>query len=346
MKKCFVVLLVLFLSVPSVFALDEITHQTSWGAEFAYYADSNEGQNATGGFEWPDYTPEDLPPDFVPIDGDAGRPLGSGWGAVELQLFAGHTVTVPFLQGSGAMTKDNNIQFGVKAYIAPVVAYVETKVSFTPIAFLNFDIGYSIGSGWHGFGFNGLGLNNDGTGTPLQDAFAGAAMETWASGTFQFDLAAVVPGEWNHVVMVANAKFKYVNYTEAGSDDPWQWKADKGENYNGLVFQGTYLLGYQMPMKLDTVGFMVETGQYIDSVKDIAPMDSDDGWGSDFVKVTFGPLANITFNEKNNLTILAQMKTDKRYTDDTIHYNWFINRVYDSTYVKFHRLALAYTYKF
>lgn len=345
MKKYIVVLLVLILSTPALFAVDEITHQTFWGTEFAYYADSNEGQNATGGFEWPDYTPEERPEDFVPIGGDEGRPLGSGWGAVELQLFAGHSVTIPFLQGSGGMTKDNNVKLQVKGYLAPVVTYLEATASFTPIAFLKFDMGYSFGSGWHGFGFNGLGLNNDGSGTPTQDPFAGVAMETWGSGTFQFDLAAVVPGEWNHIVVVANAKLQYVNYTEAGSNDAWQWKADKGENFNGLVYKGTYLLGYQMPLKVDTVGFMVETGQYIDSVKDKSTM-ADGGWGSDFVNVKFGPLANIKFNDKNNLTILAQMKTDKKYTDDTIHYNWFQNRVYESTYVKFHRVALAYTHNF
>lgn len=333
--------------VSAAFAADEITHQSYWGAEFAYYADSNEGQNADKGFEWPSYTPEEIPPGYQLPEGglDKGRDLGSGWGAVELQLYAGHTVTIPFLQGSGPLTKGNNIQLDARGYLAPVVAYIETRATFTPIAFLNFQAGYSVGSGWNGFGFNGIGLNNDGTGVPLQDPFAGAAMETWFSGTFQFDLAAVVPGEWNHVVTVATAKFQNIYYTEAGKYDPWQWKADKGENYNGTKFLGTYVLGYQMPLKLDTVGIMVETFQYIDDVKDYSPM-ADGGWGSDFVRVQFGPLANITFNEKNNLTILLQMKTDKKYTDDTIYNNWFVNREYESTYVKFHRLALAYKYKF
>ncbi|QEN06919.1 hypothetical protein EXM22_02510 [Oceanispirochaeta crateris] len=343
MKKQFVVLLLLILSV-SFLTAGETQHQTSWGVDFAYYLDDNKGKNSDNGFAWPSYSPVEVP-DTYPIGSDEGRELGSGWGSVELQLYIDHTITVPFLQGTSPLTKDNNIKFGFRGSLAPVVAYVQTKAVITPIAFLNFELGYSIGSGWSGLGFNGIGLNNDGTGIPESDPFPGAVMETWMSGTFQFDMAAVRPGKWNHVVVVANGKFKNMYFTAAGSDDAWQWKADDGENFNGNMFLGTYVLGYQMPLQVDMIGFMVETEQYIGDVKDKSTMASN-GWGSDFVEVKFGPLANVTFDEKNSVTALLQFKTDRLYSDDSIHDNYYATRNYESTYVKIHRIALAYKHKF
>jgi len=324
---------------------DEVEHTTKAGVEFAYYVDDHRGQDSDGGWSWPNYVPKEVPDDFVPIGNDEGRVLGSGWGSLELQAYLQHSIKVPVMQGSGPLTKDNNITFSFKGSLAPVVAYVQAKTVLTPIAFLNFEAGYSIGTGWNGLGFNGIGLNNDGSGNPLEDSFAGAAMEAWVGGTFQFDFAALFPGEWNHVVTVANAKFQYINYTEAEMGDAWQWKADAGENHNGYRFLGTYLIGYQMPLLVDTVGLMLETDQNLGDVKEMSPMD-EGGWGSDFVKMRFGPLVNLGFNDNHSLTILLQMKTARKYTDETVHYNYFKNREYDSTYVKLERLALAYTYKF
>ena len=340
LKKYLIVALLAVCSLSAVFAVDGITHQTFWGAEFAYYLDSNEGQNQDK-FEFPSYSPTSLPGDYTAIGGDEGRKLGSGWGAIELQLYAGHKVTVPFLQGSGPLTSNNNVSFQVKGYLAPVVAYIETSATIEPLAFLNFSAGYSIGTGWYGLGFNGIGLNNDGTGVPEQKAFPGAAMETWASGTFQFDVAALWPGDWHHIVMVADAKINYINFTAAGNNDAWQWKADKGENFNGLLYEGTYLLGYQMPKMVDTVGFLVETTQRVGSASEISKGDTAD-WNSSWVHVKFGPLMNLSFNEKNSLTILLQLENQKKYTDDTIYYNYFRNREYESDYFRIHRLALSY----
>jgi hypothetical protein len=344
LKKQFVVLLIFIISVAFISA-KEITQQSSWGVEFAYYLDDNDGKNANNGFTWPHYSPIEVPSSSYPDDLDEGRPLGSGWGSVELQVYLDHTITVPFLQGSGPLTKGNNVQFGFRGYLAPVVAYAQAKAVITPIAFLNFGAGYSIGSGWAGLGFNGIGLNNDGTGIPESDPFPGAVMETWMSGTFQFDMAAVVPGEWNHVVVVASGKLKNMYFTAAGDNDAWQWKADDGENFNGNMFLGTYVLGYQMPLLVDMVGFMVETEQYLGDVKDMSTMD-EKGWGSDFVEVKFGPLVNVTFDDKNSLTTLVQLKTDRLYSDDTIHDNYYETRSYESTFVKIHRVALAYKHKF
>jgi len=346
LKKQFAVFLVMMLTLTaSLVSAVEFDHQSSWGIEFAYYADSHKGKNAENGFEWPDYSPEELPSGYLLPAGDEGRDLGSGWGSVELQAYYDHTMTMPFTQGTGALTKDNNVKFSFRAYLAPVVTYVQARATYTPIAFLNFQAGTSFGTGWPLIFFNGVGLNNDGSGNPAEDPFPGLVLENWLAGTFQFDLAALVPGKWNHVVTVANAMFKYSNFTAADNDEAWQWKADDGENFNGLQYIGTYVLGYQMPLKVDMVGMLVETTQYLGDAADLSKKDAVD-WNSGFVKVVFGPLASITFDEHNTLTALLQFKTDKKYTDETIHDNFFRNREYESTYVKIHRLALSYKHTF
>ncbi len=335
---------ILFVCVGAVFLpAREIKHETKLGAQFAYYFDDHEGAESDNGFELPDYSPEELPEGYVLPAGDEGRDLGNGFGSVEFKTFIDHSITVPVLTGSGPLTKGNSVKFSFRGNLAPVIASVEAKAVLTPVAFLNFETGFSLGTGWHALGFNGIGLNKDGD--PEEDSFPGAVTETWLGATFQFDLAAVYPGEWNHAVVLANAKFKHSHFSAAEDKEPWQWEADAGENFNGWEFLGTYVLGYQMPLKLNMIALMLETEQYIGSAAEISPMDEKGGWGSDFVKLRFGPLANIKFSEDHSLTVLLQLKTLRGYTEDTIHCNYFMNRDYDSGYLEFHRLALAYQYK-
>ncbi len=344
----------------AVFAFSAETESTtSTGAEFAYYFDDNAGWGQTGGFVLPSYTPVQTPPDFTPAAGDysatESRTLGSGWGAVELQAFLKHRIKMPFLQGEGALVKDNNVQFNFDLYAAPVAAYSKVSATLTPIAFLNFNLGAMAGTGWNAVIFNGVG-NND-NGAIEETSFPGVVTELFGSGTFQFDLAAVVPGDWNHIVTQVNAKVAYSHFStpEAISGLPWQWLADSGENVNGWKFSGTYFLGYQMPVMIDTVGVLVETSQQIGPEGSASPMagadgdvstTADNGWGSDFVSVSFGPVANFSFDDHNSLTVLLQFKNGKDYTDSTIFNRYYQNRQYEATYLKFNRIAFSYSYRF
>jgi hypothetical protein len=323
----------------------ELESETSIGTEFAYYFDDHSGYDGgqTGGFISPSYSPVDAPESFTPASGDEARTLGSGWGSAELQVYLKHKVTMPFMQGDGALTRDNALQFTTSLYVAPVAAYGKASVSFTPIAFLNLEAGSLLGTGWNAGLFNGLGLNTDGT--PETTSFPGIVTNLWSSVTLQFDLAALIPGDWNHVVAVANGKIQYNYFSAAEDEEPWQWLADSGENFNGFQYKGTYFLGYQMPLVLDTVGFLVETVQHIGENSQMSTMD-DNGWGSDFIKVTFGPLAAFSFNEHSSLTALFQFQTGCDYSDETIFNTYFINREYEGTYVKIYRVALAYSYTF
>ena len=212
----------------------------------------------------------------------------------------------------------------------------------TPVAFLNFEAGAYFGTGWAALGFNGLGLNRDGSGTPDQGAFNGLVSKIWGSGTFQFDLAAVMPGEWNHVVTQATVKAEYRHYSRADQGDAWMFQGDAGENFNGMKYYTTFVLAYQMPLKVNLAGVMLETNINGGDVKTLSP--GDGGWGSDFLGVSISPLCNIRLSEKASVVVLAGFARGKKYTDDTIYYKWFQNRVYDSSFWYFDQLAFSFSY--
>ena len=331
---------IMIISSTSVFAVESTTY---WGAEGAVYIDDNRGYGITSGFAPISYTAIKDPGTYPLALGDDGRDLGSGWGALKAHAYIAREIKVPFLQGAGALRRDNNILYKFTGTFSPVTLNAIASATITPLAFLNFQAGSSIGTGWNAGFSNGLGLNIDGTGTPSADSLKGIVLESWLSGTFQFDLGAVVPGEWTHVLLSVSSKLTYKHYTGADTDEPWQFQADAGENFNGFSYFGTYILGYKLPYKVDTAAFLVETEQMLFNNRNLSTMDSIGGWGSDFIKVTFGPLVNINLTESSSIVILIQFSREKSNTDDTIFNNFFLNRDYNGSYIDLQRIAFSYT---
>mgnify|MGYP001005637509 FL=1 len=214
----------------------------------------------------------------------------------------------------------------------------------TPIAFLKFQAGAAIGTGWT-LGFIGLALNPVDSAQPLKEIpFGGALLKAWFSGTFQFDLAAVLPGEWNHVVLQAVAKFEYRALTAADPGEAWLWQADAGINFKGWRHLGTYVLGYQMPRKLNFAGVMVETEAWLGDLIDDSTMATA-GWGSDFVTVILSPLANLAFDDANSLTFVMQIKSTQDWDDGSTQERSFQQRNYEGRLWKLDRIVFSYTRK-
>ena len=254
---------------------------TSISVQGAYYLPDNKGYGVSdGGFAPITYAPEPLPGSFTPIGTDQGRDLGSTWGPAEIQFLLTHRIRVPFLVGSGALTSGNNVTFSITGALTPVSTRLETRVNLTPVAFLDFYAGAMIGTGWDIGLFNGMGAVED-TGIAESSSFRGVVSESWIGGTFQFDLGELVSGDWTHVVTLVSPKLQVAWYSAAEKGEPWMWEADRGENFNGLMFYGTYFLGYQMPLVLDTLGLLVETEQNLGYVKELDATEGTD-WGSDY----------------------------------------------------------------
>lgn len=341
MKK-WIAFFLITITLFSAIAEDEMKSATQLDVALAYYIDDNMGYEVPdGGFTPITYTPvTGLSAD----PGDAGRDLGSGWGGAELEAVLSQTLTMPFLVGDSPLMEGNNAAFKFSFALSPVSAELGAEAAVTPIAFLNFAAGLKVGTGWNAVVFNGLGLNTDGSGTPLTDSFPGAVLKVWGAGTFQFDLAALMPGDWNHVVLIASPKIEYQLFSAAGTGDAWQYKADAGMNFNGFRLYGTYFLGYQMPLVLDTVGILLETNQNLWDTADLSKF-TNGGWGSDFLQLTFGPLFNFKLAETSSLAVLCQFITERNYTQSTIGNKYYANRVQDGSYIDFYRLAFSYTQK-
>lgn len=349
MKRLNILVLILtMIFITATLSAEEVEHSTSIGVDLAYYFPNQSGYGVEGGF---------LPITYSTVgqDTDSTRSLGSTWGGAEFQAKLNHSITVPFLQGENALVSGNNVKFKFNISAAPVAVYSTISAVLTPIAFLNMELGGTVGTGWSGLGFTGIGNNVDGE--IDTSAFPGVVAEFFTSGTFQFDLAAIVPGDWTHIVTQINGQIKYSMFSteEAIAGEPWCWLADSGDNLNGWTFNGTYFLGYQMPLTINLVGFLVTTTQMIGNNSEASSLAGpdgniltldDNGWGSDFVEIDFGPVVNFEFNEHHSLTLLIQLKTGIDYSDDTIFFTYYQDRVAEDTYVKLNRIACSYTYSF
>jgi hypothetical protein len=334
--------LLLSLAVPLCAFGEGVERTTTLSVEGAYYLPDHKGYGVSdGGFAPINYNPLE-PSSFTPIGLDQGRSLGSSWGPAEIQVLLNHTIRVPFLAGSGLLTEGNNVTFSVTAALSPVTTRLELGATLTALAFLNLYAGAMAGTGWDIGLFNGMGLNADGSGVPESASLRGAVLKSWVGGTFQFDLAALVPGDWTHVVTVLSPRLQYAWFSGAARGEAWMFEVDIGENFNGWKLLGSWFLGYRMPLALDTVGVLVKTERNLGYVRELSPL-ADGGWASDFLLITVGPVLNFRLSERNSLAVLLQFRRERRYTEDSVFYAYYANREYAGTYWDFYRLAFSYS---
>ena len=321
-----------------------IERTTSLTVEGAYYLPNHQGYGVpNGGFAPISYRPVEVPGSFTPpTPEDKGSALGSTWGPAEIQVLLNHTIQVPFLAGSGPLTEGNNVTFSVAGALTPVSSRLELQAALTPIAFLEVYAGAMAGTGWDIGLFNGMGLNADGSGVPESASFKGAVLKSWLGGIFQFDLAALVPGDWTHVVTLLSPRLQYAWFSRAAKGQAWMFEADIGENFNGWKLLGSWFLGYQMPLALDMAGVLLQTEQNLGYVREISPLGSG-GWGSDFLLLTIGPVFNFRLAERHSLAVLVQFRRERKYTDTSVFYAYYANREYAGTYWDFYRVAFSYS---
>jgi hypothetical protein len=314
---------------------------------------SSTSLDVMGAYYFPNHAGFDTPTEFLPIDyskltGASGqRDIGSDWGGAEIKAVVDHKMVFPALVGTGDLTKDNNLAVDVSGELSPVSINAKAEATLTPIAFLQFSAGAGLGTGWDVPGLaTGLGINNAGA-IEVQN-FGGIVWHTWVSGTFQFDLAAVMPGDWNHVVVLASPKIEYKAYSGADAGQAWLWEADDGMDFNGWKLSGSYVLAYQMPLALNMAGFLFEPEEWIGDVRALSPQKDAAGtvgWGSDVARYTLNLLFNIKINDKSSIAILPSIKNNIKWTDATTKNLFFENRVFEGTYWYFNRVAFDFSLK-
>jgi hypothetical protein len=306
----------------------------------AYYVPNREGYEREA-FAEPDYSPiggNDAP--------DARRELGSTWGGAQGKASLSVAERFPFLVGDGPLFSGNRVEPSFAFELSPVSATGIGALTFQPIAFLELGTGAALGTGWNAGAFIGLGVNPEGNdaaseGTP----FGGAVWRTWFSLNFRFDLAAVVPGEWNHVVFLAGSGIEYRACTGASDGEAWVWETED-DNFNGAVARLAGALGYRPPSMLDFIGITAESSEWLGAVRSYSPMDADGGWGSDFRSWRLGPLAVFSLGEKDSFRVTAQFARERDWSDATTRRRDFRTRDYEAAYWSFERLAISYAHRF
>jgi len=260
---------------------------------------------------------------------------------------------IPFLQGSNFLTEGNNIKLALKAEMTPVSLNGMFEAVLTPLALLELKVGGRVGSGWQinlfGGDIYGIGLNqpdSNGNSQYSGSAFDGALWEAHAGGTIQFDFAAIFPGEWNHVVFQSYHEINHKTYSRAGKGESWYYEDDFGENCNGLNYYGNLLLGYQMPIFLNTVALLAEGDLYLYDTPNRAL------WGDDLIRWTFSFVMQFTFTENFGAALITQARTLRNYenyTRKTLPDVYYRNRelnTADPLRLEFYRVAAVLSYKF
>jgi hypothetical protein len=290
--------------------------------------------------------------DTVALSTDLGVQIST---RPEAKVSLTQSFTFPFLQGDGPMTKDNNIKLSATAEVSPISLNGLGEVLWSPAAFLQAAVGGRIGSGWNidlfGGKIYGIGLNERGDNNKeviSGDAFDSMMWRVYGGAALQFDLAAVVPGDWNHILFRAYNEGRYSAYNRAGAGDSWVFQNDEAQNRNGWMWYGSYVLGYQMPLSpvLDTVAFMAEFE------KNLYNTSGGDIWGDDLPRWIFSALFNFNITPRFSAALALQLRTLRNYgssdleNQDHIYYQ---DLILDDTYGKqrlvFYRAALIMSYK-
>ncbi|MDR2210848.1 MAG: hypothetical protein LBO65_05185 [Spirochaetaceae bacterium] len=267
----------------------------------------------------------------------------------EAKLGFTQRLTFPLLQGTGPLTADNNIALALTAEISPVSLNVLAETVWTPAAFFNLSAGGRIGSGWnvHLLGQNlyGIGLNReDGSGRAEHSgaAFDGLLWKVQTGAALQFDLAALIPGDWHHVVARTYHEINHRGYTAAASGESWYYENDDGENCNGFNYYGNLLMGYQMPVFLTMAGFLAEGTLYLYDTPNRTR------WGDEKMHWVFSAIFNFTLTGNLSAALLVQCKTRRNYQNANWEDLYYRRRDIDRSNplrLTFYRAAVVMTCK-
>jgi hypothetical protein len=251
-------------------------------------------------------------------------------------------VTVPLLPKSNPLFEGNNVTLAGALQISPVSIMPELSVSFTPAAFLSFSAGTRAGTGWEFPGSQGMAEYNAAEKkydnlTPLKSWYVCG----WVSGTFMFDTAALWPGDWHHIVMVANYEVNYKKLT--GTESPvWDWQTTKN-CADGWQYDQYYLLGYQMPSIVSLAGVSAELyGHY--NAADYG--EFADRFGGDFMTIEVCPLMQLTFSPHDSLFVIFNFKARRSFAETHAAENEEPLLTYTGREWYFQRIALRWTHTF
>ncbi|MCL2374145.1 MAG: hypothetical protein FWC65_02770 [Treponema sp.] len=272
------------------------------------------------------------------------------------KLVLSQSFTIPFLQGSSPLTRGNNINTVFSAEFSPVSVNGITEINWTPAAFFVLSGGGLAGSGWNMPLGYGIGINRPDRDDPAPadpprrsqvdgNAFDGLIWKAWGAGTLQFDLGAVLPGDWNHVLFQTRHEFRYAAYTRARAGESWVFENDFRENENGWRYRASYVIGYYMPRfpVFNLVAFMAELDKPLYSTR------GGNFWGQHLGYWIFSCFFNFSITPRLNTILAVQMHTRRNHGDYNLNSTDYFYRDLElqsgGRRLLFHRAALIINYR-
>jgi hypothetical protein len=278
----------------------------------------------------------------------------------EIKVTFTHSWVTPFLQFDNFLMSGNNIRTALSVDLSPVSTNIGAELTITPLALLQLKIGAKGGTGWNielfGSHINGVGLNS--VTAPTTSGYGvgqgwGFNYSEWAAAVLQFDVGAVIPGDWNHIQMQTTQKITYAGYSGVKyvDNDSWYFEASSGEARNGFSYHGDYVLAYALPLSIsevafiDTIAFMAESDMHL--------YDWNTAWGGDEMTWTLSGILNFTWFEGFNTAVIVQFNQGKDFSyksgglipRDQVKNTYYRNRVFEDLYFKFFRVAVQIGWK-
>lgn len=270
--------------------------------------------------------------DFIPGETHFSKisgPLDTA--AIRITGQANYVIPTPL--GNHWLLSDAHVTIQPSLQIVPVTMRSINKIIFTPFPFLEFEAGTSLGIGWNIGNIKGLtSLNEETKQYENLNTFSHYYYDFWFMGTFQFDTGAVIPGDWTHVVMLAQYQVIYKGITGLKDTGIYNWQTIPGQ-VKGLQYDTQVILAYQMPIVLYRAGIMTEFTAHYDG-KDYGSFDEN--YDGDFTTILLSPFLQFKFENEDTLSVLCQfsnrrsfIENHKKLTEEMyltkIGDEWFVN---------------------
>lgn len=218
----------------------------------------------------------------------------------EAKVESGINYQIPLLQGSSLLTSGNNLKLKALLGISPIAATLNLDAVLTPVAIAEINLGGIIGTGWDlNADLQGLRRIQAGSTTIESLPFKGARVGGKIGAALQFDTGALFSGDWSSVVSRTYHELRLEQLTAASHEDLWSYELGDFVA-NGYFYHGEFLVGYQMPMKVNMIALMLEIDQ--NNIFSTAKSDR---------VLTLSAVANLQILRNLDLTMVAQFTNKK-----------------------------------
>lgn len=256
-------------------------------------------------------------------------------------LSAKYTIKTPL--GEHWLTKDANVFFTGAVEVTPVSVRPMLSAGFSPLPFIVLKGGASAGFAWNYLGLEGIAkFNKDSGEYETLSTINHPFYEFWAQSDFMFDTGALIPGEWTHLIMLGSFRIFYSGIAGLERHDIYEWQTTKNMA-QGLQYEASGLLAYQMPLALYRAGIIFTAGGHFNG-GDYGNLDS--WYDGGFTKYSLSPALQFKLSAKDELRCLFQFANRRSFEQyhDKAEQELFMKTTGQEWY--FQRIALSWSHRF